>query len=178
MSEKQWQIVLAGTGGQGLILAGVVLAKAGILEGNHVVQTQSYGTQSRGGYSQAEVLLSKGEIYFPKCAKPDLVLALSQMAYDRYKSQVGEDCILLFDQESVQSSGRAQDVGFPFTSTALELGNERVINSLALGAMIRLCPVVEPKNILRELEGELPSKVWALNLEAFNLGYERTVDNR
>lgn len=171
MSAKPAEIILAGTGGQGLILAGVVLAKAAVLEGKNVVQTQSYGTQSRGGYSQAEVLISRNEIYFPKSESPDLVLALSQAAYDRYCSKVSEGCRIIFDADSVQGTLRANDIGFGFTSTAIELGNERVINSLALGAAVKLFPVVAVESVLTELEKGLPAKAFALNREAFYKGY-------
>lgn len=171
MVIKPWEIVLAGTGGQGLILAGVVLARAAVQEGKNVVQTQSYGNQSRGGYSAAEVLISEEEIYFPECDSPNLVLALSQVAYERYRAKVSENCLILIDKDSVQGGSRLNDVYFPFTAMAIELGNERVINSLALGALIKLCPVVAKESVLAELEKELPSNVIAINHKAFDKGY-------
>lgn len=171
MAEKQGQIVLGGTGGQGLIVAGVTLAKAAVLEGKKAVQTQTYGIQSRGGYSQAEVVISDDPIYFPKCDAPDLVLALCQAAYDRYKSKVSDQCIILYDEDAVKSVGRSRDVGYPFTAKALQLGNERVINSLALGAIIKLYPVVTKETLAAGLEKELPAGVLSLNLEAMELGY-------
>lgn len=171
MGAEQWQIVLGGTGGQGLILGGVSLAKAAVAEGKNAVQTQTYGIQTRGGYSQAEVVISDGTVYFPKCDTPDLVLALSQAAYDRYKSKISADCIVLYDRDAVTGAGRAKDIGYPFQAKAIDLGNEKVINSLALGAVIKLCPVVSKESMAKVLEGALPAKALSLNLRALELGY-------
>lgn len=171
MADKQWQIVLGGTGGQGLIIAGVTLAKAAVMEGKNAVQTQTYGIQTRGGYSQAEVVISDGPIYFPKCDDPDLVLALSQAAYDRYKSKVSGQCIILYDADAVKSTGRRRDIAYPFTAKALKLGNERVINSLALGAILKCYPIVSKEMLAAELKNELPAGVLPLNLEAMEQGY-------
>ncbi|GAB6174829.1 2-oxoacid:ferredoxin oxidoreductase subunit gamma [Paradesulfitobacterium aromaticivorans] len=176
MGAKQWQIVLGGTGGQGLILGGVSLAKAAVAEGKNAVQTQTYGIQTRGGYSQAEVVISEGTVYFPKCDNPDLVLALSQAAYDRYKNKISADCIVLYDSDAVTSKGRAQDLGYPFQAKAIDLGNEKVINSLALGAVLKLCPVVSKESMAKVLEGALPAKALNLNLRAMELGYSEIIE--
>ena len=175
MGAKQWQIVLGGTGGQGLILGGVSLANAAVAEGKNAVQTQTYGIQTRGGYSQAEVVISEGTVYFPKCDNPDLVLALSQAAYDRYQRKISDDCIVLYDSDAVASKGRAKDLGYPFQAKALDLGNEKVINSLALGAVVKLCPVVSKESMAKVLEGALPAKALNLNLRALELGYGEIV---
>lgn len=172
MAKKTWQLVLAGTGGQGLILAGVTLAKTAVLEQKNGVQTQSYGIQTRGGYSQAEVVICDETIYFPKCDNPDLVLALSQDAYERYRHKVSNDCIILYDDDAVKSDKRTNDIGYPFSARAIDLGNEKVINSLALGGVLKLCPVVAKENLAKVLETEVPAKAVALNLQALEAGYE------
>lgn len=172
MAGKTWQIVLAGTGGQGLILGGVTLAKAAVLEGKNAVQTQTYGIQSRGGYSQSEVIISDGDIYFPKCDRPDLVLVLSQQGYDRYRGNVSDECIILYDQDAVRSKNRLHDIGYPFSAKIMGLGNEKAINSLFLGSVLKLCPVVAKGSLAKVLENSLPAKILAVNLKALNLGYE------
>jgi len=169
---KRWQIILAGTGGQGLILAGEVLAKAAIFEGKKVIQTQSYGAQTRGGYSQAEVIISDEEIYFPKCDQPNLILALSQVAYDKYKGNVTNDCIILYDQEIVTTNCRENDIGYSFNHRAIELGNTKILNSIALGVVLRICSILKNTSVIKVLKEELPERILELNLEAFNLGYE------
>ncbi|HBW34790.1 2-oxoacid:acceptor oxidoreductase family protein [Desulfosporosinus sp. BICA1-9] len=172
MAGKTWQIVLAGTGGQGLILGGVTLAKTAVLEGKNAVQTQTYGIQSRGGYSQSEVIISGEDIYFPKCDQPDLVLALSQGGYDRYSNIVSNECLILYDQDVVKSSHRVHDVGYPFSAKAIDLGNPKTINSLFLGSVLKLCPVVSKESLTKVLEDSLPGKILAINLKALELGYK------
>ena len=172
MTKKTWQIVLVGTGGQGLILGGVILAKAAVLEGKNAVQTQTYGIQSRGGYSQSEVLISDEDIYFPKCDRPDLVLTLSQQGYDRYIGNVSDECIILYDQDAVKSINRLQDIGYPFSAKIMDLGNEKAINSLFLGSVLKLCPVVAKDSLAKVLENSLPAKILDVNLKALALGYE------
>ncbi|OLN32640.1 2-oxoacid:acceptor oxidoreductase family protein [Desulfosporosinus metallidurans] len=172
MAEKTWQIVLAGTGGQGLVLGGVTLAKAAVLEGKNAVQTQTYGIQSRGGYSQSEVIISDEDIYFPKCDRPDLVLALSQQGYDRYRGIVSDECIILYDQDTVKNNNRLHDIGYPFSAKIMDLGNEKAINSLFLGSVLKLCPVVAKKSLAKVLENSLPAKILVVNLKALDLGYE------
>ena len=77
------QIVLTGTGGQGLILAGIILAEAAVLDGKQAIQTQSYGPEARGGASRAEVLISDEAIDYPKVQKADTLLAMSQEAFNK-----------------------------------------------------------------------------------------------
>ena len=172
MVGKTWQIVLAGAGGQGLILGGVTLAKAAVLEGKNAVQTQTYGIQSRGGYSQSEVVISDEDIFFPKCDRPDLVLALSQGGYDRYRNIVSDECIILYDKDVVKSSNRVHDLGYPFSAKAIDIGNAKAINSLFLGSVLKLCPVVSKESLVKVLEDSLPAKILTVNLKAVNLGYE------
>ena len=81
------QIVLTGTGGQGLILAGIILAEAAVLDGKQAIQTQSYGPEARGGASRAEVIISDEAIDYPKVQKADTLLAMSQEAFDKYGSR-------------------------------------------------------------------------------------------
>lgn len=171
MPRKKWQIVLAGTGGQGLILAGVVLAKAAIREGKKAVQTQTYGIQTRGGYSQAEVVIGVEDIYFPKCDAPHLVLALSRAAYQRYYQTVSDHCLILYDAKLDIPSPRFKDQGYPFHAEAMNLGNEKVVNSLALGAIAKLCPIVDKSSIAQVLKETLPLKVIELNLRALDWGF-------
>ncbi|HBV88742.1 MAG TPA: 2-oxoacid:ferredoxin oxidoreductase subunit gamma [Desulfosporosinus sp.] len=172
MAGKTWQIVLAGTGGQGLILGGVTLAKAAVLEGKNAVQTQTYGIQSRGGYSQSEVVISEEDVYFPKCDRPDLVLALSQQGYERYRTIVADECIILYDQDVVKNTKRSHDVGYPFSTRVMDIGNVKAINSLFLGSVLKLCPVVSIESLTKVLEDSLPAKILAINLKALNIGYE------
>lgn len=170
--NQKWQVILAGSGGQGLILGGILLAKAAILDGKNVVQTQSYGIQSRGGYSQTEIVIGSDDILYPKCNKPNLVLALTQEAYDRYSEKVIEDCIILYNEGVVKISRDKNDIPFPYSEKSLDLGNEKLINSLALGTVLRHLQVVNPSSMEKAIEDELSPKIININIEAFRIGLE------
>lgn len=169
MSETQ-QLIFAGEGGQGLIVGGRILARAAIMEGKNVVQTQSYGISARGGYSEAQVIISPGHIHHPQCDDPDFVLTLTQKAYDRYKDKVSENCLIIYEQEAVSASGRNQEIGFPFVQTCLAIGDKRVINVLFLGVVLKYMPVVSTKSLLQSIHDSLPPKIQDINIKAFEKG--------
>jgi len=168
--KDTWQIILAGEGGQGLIVAGIILAKAAVKDGKNAVQGQSYGIQSRGGYSQAEVVIAQGDIYYPKCNRPDVLVALTADAYERYWANLPENCLVIYEEAAVKSRRGQNDIPFPFKETALDLGNERVINTLALGVLLRHCPAVSRESLKAAIMEELPSKIHEINLRAFAVG--------
>src|SRR6056297_751908 len=94
----RFEIRLSGAGGQGMILAGIIIAEAALHEeGLNVTQTQSYGPESRGGASRAEVVLSKDVIDYPKVIRPDILVSLTQKAYDKYHDDVKKDGIIIVD---------------------------------------------------------------------------------
>src|SRR4030066_2016765 len=96
--STRFEIRLAGSGGQGLILAGIILAEAaGIYDGKFVCQTQSYGPAARGGASKAEVVISDGEIDYPKAIQPDVLLAMNQKSLDAFSSDLKPGGLLLVD---------------------------------------------------------------------------------
>ncbi len=170
---KSWQVVLAGEGGQGLILAGRILSEAAIMDGNNVSLTSSYGIAARGGYSEAQVVISEQEIYYPKCASPDLVLALTQQAYDRYAEKVSDDCLIVYDSKDVSNTKGKNEVGFDFKEALLTLGNLKVINSLFLGVILKNRGIVSRESMVEALKKNMPPKIQDINLKAFNYGLDQ-----
>ncbi len=170
---KSWQIVLAGEGGQGLILAGRILSEAAIMDGNNVSLTSSYGIAARGGYSEAQVVISEQEVYYPKCASPDLVLALTQQAYDRYAENVSDDCLIIYDSKDVSNTKGKNEAGFDFKEALLTLGNLKVINSLFLGVILKNRDIVSRESMIESLKKNLPPKIQDINLKAFSYGLDQ-----
>ena len=168
--KQTFQLILAGEGGQGLLVAGHILARAAILEGKNVVQSKSYGIEARGGYSEAQVIISNKEIYYPKCDTPDLVLALSQKAYDRYAESVGGECLIIYEQDGITPLVGNNQKGFPFKRTSQELGEPKTINVLFLGVMLRNVRLVKKESIIEAVKEVLPPKLHAKNLEALVIG--------
>lgn len=175
--KETWQIVLAGEGGQGLIVAGILLAEAAsIFEGKVATQTQSYGIASRGGFSKAEVIISNREIVYQGVEKPDLVLALSEEAYEKYVGSLGQDAVLIYDSGLVDVSkyekGQAKTYGIPFTDAARELGRVGVANIISLGAITKLtnaaCPAAMEKAMSKRFSGSAAE----LNKKAYRCGID------
>jgi 2-oxoglutarate ferredoxin oxidoreductase subunit gamma len=165
-----YQLILAGEGGQGLLVAGHILARAAILEGKNVVQSKSYGIQARGGYSEAQIIISDTDIHYPKCDEPDLVLALTQKAYDRYAGSAGGGCLIIYEKDGIAPLGNKNETGFPFRGTCLELGEPRAINVLFLGVILKNVPVVKKESLIRAVKEVLPPKIHAINLKALAAG--------
>lgn len=170
---KRWEIVLAGSGGQGLIVAGVTLAlAAAIYDNKNAVQTQTYGIQSRGGDSQAEVIIWDQEIIYPKTVVPDIVLALTEDAYAKYLKRLTEsNSVIIFDQDNVnRMEGRTSQIGLPLTSMARNLGNPLTLNSIALGIIVKKSQAVSVPAMEKAFVDKLDPKVLKLNLRAFHAG--------
>ena len=143
MKPGHSEIILAGSGGQGLILSGIMLAEAAMLEGRNVVQTQSYGVASRGGLSLAEVIIDEEEIIFQQVRAPDCVLALSEEAAKKYESWAARGVPLLYDSTLAASRNAANCIGRDFTRRASDLGNAGSVNLLALAAVASYTGVVK-----------------------------------
>jgi 2-oxoglutarate ferredoxin oxidoreductase subunit gamma len=175
----RYEIRLSGTGGQGLVLAGIILAEAaGIYEGKQVVQTVSYGPAARGGTSRADVVVSDGEIDYPKAIGLDLLLAMSQMACDESASDLKPSGILVVDSQLVTEVNTLRVVKIPFTQIAREkCGREQMANIVALGSLSRLIPampggagVVSPETLEAAVLARVPKETEELNQRAFQEG--------
>lgn len=171
------EIILSGAGGQGLILAGAILAEAaGIFEGKEVVQTQSYGIQARGGASQSTVIISDERIWFPEVLTPDILLCLSQESYERYSPKLRNGGLLIIDQDLVDDTGNIRDtikcVAFPFTAQAEKMNRRIVANVIALGALAIVAGAVKPESIAKAIPSRLPERNVAIALAALKVGVE------
>lgn len=171
---ERYEIRLSGSGGQGLILAGVILADAaGIHDGKFVCQTQSYGPEARGGASKAEVVISDQEIDYPKAIKPDLLLAMNQKACDAYLFDLKPNGMLIVDSTFVKQLPTSKAIAIPFTQIAREkLGKEIAANIVALGALATLTGVVSLKSLEAAILSRLPASSADLNKEALAAGIE------
>ena len=169
----RYEIRLAGTGGQGLILAGIVLAEAAVAEGHNAAQTQSYGPESRGGASKAEVIIAEGEIDYPKVTKPDFLLVMSQPAADLYGGKLREGGLILVDSTFVAdfTAGPGRVVRLPLTALARqELGRDLVANIVALGALVTLAGVVRRESLEQAVLRRVPKGTEGLNRKALEVG--------
>ncbi len=164
---------LSGSGGQGLLLAGIVLAEAAILEGKNAVQTQSYGPEARGGASKAEVVVSEDDIDYPKAIDPDFLLALTAEAYRTYGKVMGRGLVIVDASVPQSPEVTARTVRVPILATAAdELGKKVVANIVALGVLGRVSGVVDLPTLESAVKNRVPKGTEDLNLKALRRGWE------
>jgi len=168
----RYEIRLSGSGGQGIILMGIILAEAiGIYDGKCVAQTQAYGPEARGGSSKAEVVVSDEEIDYPKAMKPDLLLAMNQKSCDEFYPDLKPDGLLIVDSTFVRQIPTPKAFQVPFTRIAREkFKREMVANIVALGALTQLTPMVSAKAVEAAVLARVPKGTETLNRDALKAG--------
>ncbi|MGI6686024.1 MAG: 2-oxoacid:acceptor oxidoreductase family protein [Bacillota bacterium] len=171
---NRWEIRLSGTGGQGLILAGIILAEAGIIDGFNAVQSQSYGPEARGGASKAEVIISDEEINYPKIGHAEILLAMSQKAYDKYSPQVKEGATVIIDSTLVKNVEEVENqkiYRIPITEMAKkETGREMTANIVALGVIAGITKVVSEEALKEAVLDRIPAGTEEMNIKALSAG--------
>lgn len=170
------EIRIAGFGGQGVILAAMVIGKAAsIFEGGHATMTQSFGPESRGGACSAQVLLSDSPILYPYVTQPDVLVAMSQEAYGRFVPELKDGGLLLVEQDLVRISDLSRGIkvfGVPATRLAEELGRRLVLNVVMVGFFAATTRLLSPEALQKAVEDSVPPASRDLNLKAFQKGFE------
>jgi len=177
MRDNRFEIRLSGSGGQGLILAGIILAEAAsIYEGKEAVQTQSYGPESRGGASKSEVVISDQEIDYPKVTEPDLLLAMTQEACNKYIRDIKPGGIVILDDFFVQSwpeAVQARIFPLPLTRLARDAAGKTIVaNIVALGAIVALSGIVSREAAEKAILARVPKGTEEMNRAALQAGLE------
>lgn len=172
MSER-YEVRLAGLGGQGLQLAGLMLAEAAaIYENKNAVQSQSYGAEARGGPSVSEVIVGDGDIDYPKVTEPDLLLVLSQDAADRYINGVKKDGLIIADAHAVERLHTDKRVlRLPITETAKEATGRAVASIVALGIVSVATGIVSRDSMRQAVLSRAPRGTEEMNLKALEAGF-------
>ncbi|NIS61540.1 MAG: 2-oxoacid:ferredoxin oxidoreductase subunit gamma [Proteobacteria bacterium] len=169
---KRYEIRLSGSGGQGIILSGIILAEAlGLYGGKFVAQTQSYGPEARGGASKAEIVVSDEEIDYPKAIKLDLLLAMNQKSCDQYYRDLKDDGVLIVDSTFVNQVPTSRAIQIPFTKIAREkFRKEIVANIISLGAITEFMDIISPKAMEAAVLARVPKGTERLNRDALKAG--------
>jgi 2-oxoglutarate ferredoxin oxidoreductase subunit gamma len=170
----RYEVRLSGSGGQGLILAGKILAEAAaIYDGKNATQSQSYGPEARGGSSRSEVIISDEDIDYPKAVNIDFLLALTQEACDKYHRDVKDGGIILVDSRFVSKipEGKFKVYSVPITDIAeRETGKTLVANIVALGMITGITGIVSKEAVESAILSRVPKGTEELNLKAFRAG--------
>lgn len=171
--SKEYEIRLSGSGGQGLILCGIILAESALLDGKNAVQSQSYGPEARGGASKAEVIISDKDINYPKVRDCDILLSLTQVACDKYLDTLKENGLLIID-EGVNLPNR-EDIkvySLPILKTASEkLQKPMVANIIALGVINELTGVTSNESLEKAVLNRVPKGTELINSNALKEGF-------
>jgi 2-oxoglutarate ferredoxin oxidoreductase subunit gamma len=170
------EIRIAGFGGQGVILAATVIGKAAsIYQGAYATMTQNFGPEARGGSSSAAVVLSSEPIAYPYVAQPDVLVVLSQEAYNRFVPELKPGATLIVEQDLVRVSGLPSGMrlySVPATRLAEELGRRMVLNIVLVGFFGAVTALLDPDSLRQAVAASVPEAFRDLNLRAFDKGYE------
>lgn len=169
------EVSLAGFGGQGIVLSGYIIGQAAcIYDNQHAIMTQSYGPEARGGACASNVVISDKPIAYPAVTNPQVIVVMSQEAYQKYGRRRDPNTTLIIDEELVEldkdDSGRI--IAAPFTRFANEVGRKIVANIVMLGFFAAVADVVSPQAMKDSILASVPKGTENLNMRAFDKGYE------
>ena len=167
------QLRFSGSGGQGVITAAIIFAEAAVMEGKYAVQSQSYGPEARGGASKAEVIISDEPVWHPHVEVPDVVLAMTQKAADKYYKDINPDGVLVLDEQLVPEPPDFSNViRIPITKYAIEkLGKPLFANIIALGALVKVTGLVDIDDVKTCVSRRVPPHTVDKNMQALDIGY-------
>lgn len=172
--SKKFEIQLSGSGGQGVILAAIILADAAIEQGLNAIQTQSYGPEARGGASKAEVIISNNEINYPKIINANILLSLTQNSYEKYIEFLDKDGILIVDDHiKLKGHEPSKVYSLPILKTAQEkFETGMVANIISIGAIYALLgeDTIEKKIMIDSISQRVPPVTVQKNIDAFEEG--------
>ena len=173
---KRTEILIGGVGGQGVILAGILLGSAAtVFDNKKAVQTQAYSSEQRGGMARAEVILSEEPVTDPQVRRPDILIALAQDAVNRHIKKLKPGGLLVMDSDLVQDveKGNFEILSLPATSIAdKEMGSVVVANLILLGGLLKKTAVLSVGAMEKAIEANVPPKAKEMNLKAFRRGLQ------
>lgn len=170
------EIILAGHGGQGILFTGQLIGQAGMLEGKNVCYIPSYEPEMRGGISSCSVIISDKPISCPLVTEPTSAVVLNQPSLNRLEPIMTPQGILIINQSLAKKNSQRNDLRrhmITANELALELGNNRIVNMIMLGALVKLTGILNPESLIHVLEQTLPKEkqnLLTLNKKALEAG--------
>lgn len=173
---EKCRMVFSGAGGQGIITAAIILAEAAVLHENLLaVQSQSYGPEARGGATRSDVIISDTEIHYPKVSQPNVLVCLTQTAYNKFHGIIRPGGLMVTDTRYVKTERKvdARRIELPMYRSVMEkIGNPVVLNICMLGAVISLTNLIRPESIMSVLNTRIASAFLDMNRTALDLGMD------
>lgn len=167
------EVIVTGFGGQGIVLTGKILGMAAAL-GDHKESTlvQSYGPESRGGACCAQVIISDAAIQYPYVKSADVLVCMSQSAYEKYQAQLKPEGFLITDKDLVNPSGERSFFDIPATRMAEELGRKMMANIIMLGFVTAVTGIISKDAAQKAVGDSVPKGTEEMNLKAFDKGFD------
>lgn len=170
------RLVFSGSGGQGVITAAIILAKAAaIFENKNAIQSQSYGAAARGGATRSDIIIDDTQIFFPKVIQPNILVSLTQESYNKFSPIIRPGGLLLVDSKYVDIEKKvdAKHISLPMYDTVIkEIGKPIVFNICMLGTLLGISKLIDPASILKVLETTIPKDFMDMNKKALDLGIQ------
>lgn len=170
------EIRFSGFGGQGIIRCGLITGKAlALFDNKHATMTQSFGPEARGSACSSQLVVSKDRVLYPYITIPEILVSMSQEAYDKYEPDLKDNGILIIDTDLVKPKpirGKIRMFAIPSTRFAEELGNRIIANLVMLGFFTAVTKIVTPDAMKKALPGMVPGRFLDLNIKAFDKGYD------
>ena len=170
------EIRFSGFGGQGIIRCGLISGKAiSLYDNKQATMTQSFGPEARGSACSSQLVVSDDRVLYPYITVPEILIAMSQEAYDKYETDLAEDGTLITDTDLVKSKPLRDKIkmySIPSTRFAEELGNRIIANLVMMGFFTAITKIVSPEAMKKALPGLVPDRFLDLNIKAFDKGYD------
>jgi len=176
MELKMTEIRFSGFGGQGIIRCGLITGKAlALYDNKHATMTQSFGPEARGSACSSQLVVSEDRVLYPYISIPEILISMSQEAYEKYEPELKDDGILIIDKDLVKlkpARGKIKVYAIPSTRFAEELGNRIIANLVMLGFFSAVTGIVSAEAMKKALPGLVPGRFLDLNIKAFDKGFD------
>ena len=171
---ERCRMVFSGSGGQGVITAAIILAEAAVLHDNlTAIQSQAYGPEARGGATRSDVIISDTTINYPKVVQPNVLVCLTQEAYNKFYTIIRPGGMLITDARFVKTQRKAdaKQLELPIYATVMEkIGKPIVFNICMLGVLLALTDLVQPESVMKVIKTRIPKGFLDLNQKALDIG--------
>jgi len=169
-------IRFSGYGGQGVIRMGLIIGKAlSLYDNKYATMTQSFGPEARGSACSSQLVVSEDRVLYPYIITPEVLISMSQEAYDNYEPELKDNSIMIIDNDLVKlrpSKSKIKIYSVPATRLAEELGNRIIANLVMIGFFTAITKIASQDSIKKALPGLVPERFLNLNIKAFDKGFE------
>ncbi len=176
MERTMSEIRFSGFGGQGIIRCGLITGKAlALYDNKHATMTQSFGPEARGSACSSQLVVSEDRVLYPYISVPEILVSMSQEAYEKYEPELKDDGLLIIDKDLVKlkpARGKIKVYAVPSTRFAEELGNRIIANLVMLGFFSAVTGIVSAEAMKKALPGLVPGRFLDLNIKAFDKGFD------